>query len=193
MFVISCRIALVTFLVTLCGACSKSSAAPTPITGPVDVHGRVTDFVSGLGIEGIQVEIGSQHLVTDANGAYVVTIPVGNYELRVEGEQLSAFVMVRGPWTRGDFLARAPTGCTSRYGAVTDRETGRPIAGATVRGTRTGADGWYRADEGCSGCGVCGTTNLVASAPGYEEYSVLGGRGLRDVVRWDVELKPIHR
>lgn len=74
-----------------------------------------------------------------------------------------------------------------------DHLTGRPIAGAAVSlggRTTTVADGWYRIDAGCAGCGICNTTFITVSASGYQTFSRVVGRGVNGVERLDIELDP---
>ena len=152
--------------------------------------GRVIDFASGSGVAAAGITFGEQRLVANLNGEFKATVPIGNYRMRVDGEQFEAVVFVRGPWTRGDFLARGGD-CGSRYGSATDRRTLRPIAGAKVNGSAvTGSDGWYRSDYGCESCLPCNTAILSVSAPRYREFSRTLGRGVRDVQRLDIELDP---
>lgn len=174
-------------LTVLTASCSELPATPSPPSGPVVVFGHVLDFATGAVIGGIGIQFGAQPLITDAQGGFTVALPVGNYTMRVDGEPFAALVLVRGPWTRGDFLAHAGT-CASRYGAITDRITGRPIVGARVGSATSGQDGWYRVDYGCNGCGACGTTALAVSASGYASRSILLGRGVSFVQRLDIEL-----
>jgi hypothetical protein len=177
-------------LTVLSWSCSEPPSppsTPSPPSGPAVVFGRVLDFATGAGVAAIGIQFGPQPLVTAADGGFTVSLPVGDYTMRVDGEPFAALVLVRGPWTRGDFLAHAGT-CASRYGAVTDHSTGRPIAGAAVGSGTSANDGWYRVDYGCNGCGSCGTAVLTVSASGYASRSFVLGRGVAYVQRLDVEL-----
>jgi len=181
--ILTCMVALV------CGTCGHSSSTPSPTD--VDVAGRVTDFPTGAGVPAIGVTIGGQRTTTDGAGQYTVRLPIGDYVVVVDREPSPLAMMVRGSWTHGDLLVNGGM-CGCRYGGVVDRQTGKPIAGATVSvGTSvtTDADGWYRIDGGCGSCGSCNTAVATFSANGYKTITVGLGRGFRDVQRLDVSLE----
>ncbi|MGE3512131.1 MAG: hypothetical protein AB7N65_24980 [Vicinamibacterales bacterium] len=163
---------------------------PTPTT-PLVINGRVIDYVSGSGVSRVGVSFGVRQLQTDTTGRFTVEVPPGDYEMRVAGEDDAATVLVRGPWSTATYLARGGT-CTARYGAVLNARTGRPIAGATISlgaaVTTTDADGWYRADLGCTVCNFCNLTILNVSAVGFQPFSRVFDRGLAGVQRLDIEL-----
>src|SRR4051812_10805261 len=149
-------------------ALALSSAAcgdptPTAPSGPLTITGRVIDFTTGAPLANVGLQFGAQRLVTDEQGLYRVTVVQGNYTLRVDAEPIAATVLVRGPWTRGDFFARG-AGCGSRYGNVTDAASGTPIVGASIGRASSAPDGWYRLDGGCGSCGACNTTVFTVSA-----------------------------
>lgn len=168
----------------------RSPTVPTPTT-PFVIDGRVIDYVSGSGLSRIGVSFGARQLQTDATGRFTVEVQPGDYEMRVAGEDDAATVLVRGPWSAANFLARGGT-CTARYGAVLNARNGRPIAGATISlgtaVTTSDGDGWYRADLGCTVCNFCNLTILNVSAVGFQPLSRVFDRGLAGVQRLDIEL-----
>jgi len=175
----------------LCAACDASPASSSS-PSVVDLHGRVADFATGRPVSGIGVTFGTFQLVTDQTGSYVVRVPIGDYDVRVADEPIAARVLVRGTWTRGDFFVRGGD-CGARYGNVTDRATGKPIAGAALAvgiiPVFSDADGWYRLDGGCGSCGACNTTFITATAAGYQAFTQVVGRGFRGVQRLDIALQ----
>ena len=62
-------------------------------------------------------------------------VPVGDYEMRVEGEANIGTVLVRGSWSRGDFLTGGGT-CASRHGAIVSARTGQQAVGRGVFGVQ---------------------------------------------------------
>jgi len=177
-------------------SCGGSSLPNGPSqSGAVRVSGRVLDFVSGAGIAGAAVAYGDRTATTDGSGSYAVDLPAaGAYDVRIDGVILGSNRVRRSAY-RGDLFAHGGT-CVSRYGTLADAATGLPIAGATVtlvgQLSTTGADGWYRVDLGCPASGLVGsnTTFMEIRHPRYADGSQIAGRGVRDVVRLDVDLQP---
>jgi hypothetical protein len=170
-----------------CGA-----KTPTSPSGGVTVSGRVLDFGTGLGVSGATV-VFSDTAVTDANGSYTMTVPPGSYTPLVDGVAMGD-ARVRGSSYRGDLLVRSHL-CISRYGTLTDARTPRPVVDATVslagRSVKSGSDGWYRIDLGCTDNGLFGfnTTFIYVSHPNYVDYSQVVGRGVYKAFRLDLELQ----
>jgi len=168
-----------------------AGGSPAP---PIRISGRVLDWASGASAANVAVELGGVQVVTDANGAYTMTLPApGPYDPIVAG--LSSGVShVSGPSYRGDFLTNAGT-CVTRYGTVSSARTGRPLAGAAVSlgsaRTTSGTDGWYRIDLGCPGNGQgFNPSSFNVTLPGYIDWSELETRGVFATVRIDLELFP---
>ena len=174
----------------LCLACGHSASSPS--ASDVDVVGRVLDFPTGVGVSGVGVSIGEQRATTTGTGSYTIRLPIGDYVVNIDGELTPQAMMVRGPWTHGDFYVNGGA-CGCRYGNIVDAVTRRPLAGVAVTGgsttVLTDADGWYRTDGGCGPCGTCNTAILTTDKSGYKPFSQVLGRGFRDVRRLDIALE----
>jgi hypothetical protein len=181
---------VVTASVLLTAGCSTQQTPTTPSVG-VRVSGRVLDFTTGLGVSGATVVFGNT-AVTNAGGSYAIIVPAGSYEPLVDGVWMGQ-ARVRDSIYRGDLLVRSGL-CVSRYGTLTDARTQRPVVDATVslagQSVRSGFDGWYRIDLGCTENGLYGfnTTFIYVSHPNYVAYSQVVGRGVYKVSRLDLEL-----
>jgi hypothetical protein len=157
------------------------------------------DFSPQTGVSGAAVQFGGNSLLgsfsatTDANGFYVMSVPILDpLTVSVDGAYAGT-ALVNGPQYRGDLLIDRGT-CISRYGTLFDARTLRPVAGATVtlvgRTTLSGSDGWYRIDVGCPPMPQPGgnTTDLNVTHPNYTPRSAPVGRGVRGVSRLDLDL-----
>src|SRR5262245_38662702 len=49
----------------------------------IGLPGRVVDAVSGRGVAGVQLTIGSRTIVTDAEGRFQLDVPAGRWEIDV--------------------------------------------------------------------------------------------------------------
>lgn len=87
--------------VLLALACGAQQTPTAPSSG-VSVSGRVLDFGTGLGVSGATVVIAAS-AVTDASGAYTMTVPAGSYVPLVDGVAMGE-ARVRGLAYRGDFI-----------------------------------------------------------------------------------------
>src|SRR5689334_19260405 len=87
------------FVIVLLGGWSCRSS-PTMPTGPMPVNGHVIDYGTGTPVPNSTLRIGDQAVAADANGAYMVIVPVGTYKVTIDGERTSTGIDVRGPWTR---------------------------------------------------------------------------------------------
>jgi hypothetical protein len=193
-------------LIMLAVGCDKSPVAPT--STEVHVNGTVLDYATGIPIPGVTVTFDNSlsvppeaprrvTVVSDARGSYSASVPIGDYQAFVDGQWVGYLHLTSSPY-RGDLLARWDT-CVARYGFITDAQTHRPIAGASVTiggsgsgSAVTGIDGWYRIEFGCPANGQIGfnTTVLNATHPSYAAGSATVGRGISGVSRIDVELQP---
>ena len=125
------------------------------------------DFLTGMGVSGAPVGFTGPDLilppkftpVTDVTGSYRISLSAfERHYAYVNGAQLG-WILVTESTHRGDLLVNSGT-CVSRYGAVADILTGRPVAGANItllgKTVRSEADGWYRLDLGCPANGTIG-------------------------------------
>ena len=173
--------------------CGGSSIEPSP-DGHVRVVGSVLDFQTGARVGGAHVNMGGAAATTDPSGIYSLTVPVGEYQVSIDGESVG-FVKLVDPTYRGDFYVHI-TGCVARYGTVLDRRRSRPVSGASVSlsGVTAVTDqaGWFRLTLGCPGaaCVGFGTTFLSISHPDYISGSFVAGRGVCFVQRVDYDLTP---
>lgn len=131
-------------------------------------------------------------VVTDAKGGYHVEVPADTYRVDVDGVSV-AVLAVRSGVPHGDFIARAGN-CSAAYGFVTDAATGAPLAAARVsvaaRGATTSPKGWYLIDFGCD-LPIGGNTTLIGfTRDGYTGKSLIYGRGVRGMRRFDAALAP---
>ena len=126
------------------------------------MSGRVVDFATNVGISGASVtfkyidrsgrsEVGGT-TVSDPAGSYTLTLPAaGEHDVTVDTAPIG-FIRLTGAADRGDLFIH-PATCVARYGIITDPQTRRPVAGATVsllgKTVNTEGDGWYRIDLGC--------------------------------------------
>jgi hypothetical protein len=164
------------------------------------VAGQVSDFRTQAGVPGALVQfhgesqVGESRATTDASGHYVRSLPsVGSFTVSVDGDVVG-IGRVTGPRYRGDLLIHGGT-CVSRYGALSDSRTLRPVGGAIVSlgaGTAVSEpDGWYRVDLGCPSDGTIGynTKLLYVSHPNYAPRQQVVGRGIQGVFRFDLALE----
>ena len=156
------------------------------------------DFRTQAALSGVIVRfVGESTFVdtratTDASGSYAISVPLGPATASV-GEVFVGTVRVTGRADRGDLFLDSGT-CISRYGAVIDAGTLRPVAGATVSlGGATsisGTDGWYRIDLGCPEANLPGgTTFMRVTHPNYAPRDQVVGRGIQGVRRVDLDLE----
>jgi hypothetical protein len=196
-------------LVMVAVGCDRQPSPVAPSSGAdVRVNGSVLDYATGTPISSATVKFDNylsvppeaQRIVTavsDATGFYTASVPVGYYQTFIDGQWVGYLHLTSSPY-QGDLLGHWGT-CVARYGIITDAQTHRPIAGATVSiggsvsgKTVTGIDGWYRLEFGCPASGMIGfnTTGLDATHPNYAPGSASVGRGISAVIRIDVELQP---
>jgi hypothetical protein len=101
-------------------------------------------------------------------------------------------MILRRSGIRGDLFANGGDN-NVRYGVIVDEFTWRPVRGAVVSisggDSITGEDGWYRIDFPPGSCGTCNTTFMRVSAPGYEDFLEVAGRGISRVIRVDAALE----
>ena len=185
-------------IVAGCGGASPTT--PTPPPGPVTFAGTVRDFQTQVPRAGVTVRLITEGtgvtattVVTGLDGRYVATVDAtGGYAAFV-GELVAGTLRVTGPAYRGDLLTDS-SGCTSRYGVVSDTRTLLPVAGASVTlrdQTRlTGEDGSYRIDLGCAPDFNFSTTFIAVTHPRYQQRQQVVGRGVQGVLRLDVDLTP---
>lgn len=146
------------------------------------LSGTVTDAKSGKAISGVSVTVmgdASKTLTTDSAGRYSVKLPNGDYTLSFSADNYksaTASVSLSEDTTLNMALEKLiePSVIT---GIVTDKETGKPIAGASVTAistvdsdsasATTDSSGHYRIE-------VPGdkTYSLTYSAEGYHELSL---------------------
>jgi hypothetical protein len=178
-----------------------SYALLRPGRAAVPVSGRTVDYGTNTAVSNVAVAFGNFDFsgrfvaramtVSDAAGAYTLTIEPGTYLTRV-GDG-SGSIQVMRAISRGDFLVNSGT-CVSRYGTIADLLTGRPVAGARItlagKTVNSEADGWYRLDLGCPANGLIGfnTTFMYISHPDYIDKCEVAGRGVGGVARVDVSL-----
>jgi len=192
------NLVIIALVVAACGCDERH-----PVTGPSSnsefMHGRVMDFRTQIGVSGVVVQFagasqsGDTRATTDANGSYVISVPIfGPLTVSVDGV-FAGTVQVTGRAYRGDLLIDRGT-CISRYGTLADARTFRPVAGATVSvgggTTISGADGWYRIDLGCPAMNFPGgTTFMYVTHPNYAPRQQVVGRGIQGVRRVDLDLE----
>jgi hypothetical protein len=173
--------------------CGGSSIEPSP-DGQVRVAGSVLDFQSSAAVGGAHVNIGRATATTDPSGVYSLTVPVGEYQVSIDGESIGFVKMVDRTY-RGDFYVHI-TGCVARYGTVLDRQRSRPVSGASVSlsgvTVMTDRTGWFQLTLGCAGaaCVGFGTTILSITHRDYVSGSFVAGRGVCFVQRVDYDLTP---
>jgi hypothetical protein len=180
------------------GAITSAANAASAVA-PFPFMGRVLDYQTGAAITNATVRIyrGSDQPAfsptSDASGSFSFRAPRGFYSMSVDG-----FARLGGSGTirltvgaRGDFFVNGGD-CDARYGVVTDLDTGRPIAGASVGSRLTEADGWYHWSQGCQPySGEFGTRAMSVSHPNYETALRIIGLGKIYLARLDVALTPI--
>ena len=193
---------IVALAISTQGSCGGSDS----LTGPSDVavtfSGRVVEYRTQLPAVAVAVMFGPPLLdsgfgpsetTTNADGGYVLTVPrTGLFTVSVNGV-FAGMARVNGNVYRGDLFIQGGT-CISRYGIVIDRDTLRPIQGATLSlagaTATTGADGWYRIDLGCPDVILPGGTTVInVTHPAYGSRSIVVGRGVAGVSRLDLDLQ----
>jgi hypothetical protein len=201
---------IMVLLVSAVGCDTQPPGAPSHATvGPVAVSGRVLEFSTNAGVAGAIVSFGTIDngpfaavgtATSNAAGSYTLSVPTNAqtpglrpWYVQVDGALIGlARLAVHG--YRGDLFVHPGT-CVSRYGVVTDSQTLRPIAGATVKlsgaSVGTAIDGWYRIDFGCPANSLVGfnTTFMNITHPDYLDGSEIVGRGVYSVERIDVWLQ----
>ena len=182
--------------------------APETPTGPTDLgstaktvalRGTVRDFATSAPRSGLQLQFtngdtsATTTATTDTSGVYAATVSTAGAYTAQTSNAVIGFLLVSGPTYAGDMWVDSGT-CRSRYGALTDSRTLRPIAGATVsileRSTTSGSDGSYRLDLGCGPTANVSTTSMAITHNAYQRRDVGLGRGVQDVVRLDLALDP---
>lgn len=185
---------IVAALMVLASGCGAETPTEPSADGVVRITGWVSDFGTDAGVSGVAVRFGETQAITDAGGAYVMSVLIGQHTVYVDGTPIGS-ARVNGPFYRGDLLIRGGN-CVSRYGTLADARTRRPVSGATVslagKSTRSAPDGWYRIDLGCPQNGLVGfnTTFMTVEHPSYAARSQVVGRGVFGVVRIDLDLEP---
>lgn len=128
---------------------------------PNTVSGVVTESYTGKPVGGATVRSGEQTVTTGADGRYTLSNVPESFALSVSAAGHEAVTQDVARTTSVDVALRPNV----LSGVVTDRYTGKPVAGATVRAgsgqVTTGADGTYRIEN------VAQETTLEISAPGY--------------------------
>jgi hypothetical protein len=189
-------IAVLLLPVASCGGAplESSPAAPGNLAPTPGFSGQVQDFSTGAGVPGVTVAFGDSSVVTTAAGRYNIPITtIGTYYPTIDGQAVG-MSHVTGESYRGDLFVRTGT-CIARYGTVSDRALHNAISGVTLslggKTTLSGPDGWYRLDYGCPPEGWFGfnTIFIYASHPDYADTSVAVGRGIRSVLRLDIEMQ----
>jgi hypothetical protein len=184
---------------------APSSPAPlsaAPAWFNIFIRGHVLDFRTQAGVPGAVVQFVEWTderikivATTDASGSYTMTVPNQDQFFVLVGGVGLGSALVTGPAYRGDLFVNGGP-CISRYGAITDARTLRPVAGATVSlaptlTTRSGPDGWYRLDLGCPSENYGGgTTFMYITHPNYAPRQTVVGRGVYGVERVDLDLQP---
>jgi hypothetical protein len=173
---------------------SAAAAAPVPFTG------RVLDYQTGVTVSNATVRIVSHSYeqrssaaTTDVSGSFSLSAPRGFYSWSVDGfARFSSGTIRVTVGVRGDFFVNGGD-CDSRYGVVTDLDTGLPIAGASVGGSLTETDGWYHWTHGCKPYqGEFGTRAMYVSHPNYESAQRIIGLGKIYLARVDVAMTPLR-
>jgi len=104
-----------------------------PLAG--NVHGRVTDTVTGAPVAGADVTVQGRRVQSDIDGRYqLVSLPAGAYDIdvRLDGYQTERrSITLRPGENQAVDLVLAPAGSTLRV-RVVDAATGRPIDGASI-------------------------------------------------------------
>jgi hypothetical protein len=183
----------ITIILTAAIGCGGSPIGPTS-DAQVRVAGSVLDFQTNAGVGGARVTIGNVTAATDPTGGYSLTVPAGEQRVSIDGETLT-LVTLEDRTYRGDFYVHV-TGCVARYGTVVDKQSRKPVSGASVSvgGATVATDqtGWFRLDLGCPGivCIGSNTTFLSVTHPNYVTGSFPAGRGVCFVERVDYELEP---
>ena len=189
-------------LASACGDVNVNTVT-RPSPAGISFRGHVFDFATSIAVPNAAIDMHDLNsgmpiipsVITDANGLFATTSTrFGFFSIRVDGTPIGV-ASAHGIQNRGDFyITRRP--CISRYGVVSDARTLRPVPGATVMlntgSARTGPDGWYRIDFGCSGGSIGFTTgHMRVTHPRYAQGQFPVGPGLRGVERFDVDLQPI--
>jgi hypothetical protein len=177
-------------------ACNDSPTRPGD-RASVRVTGVIRDFRSDAPVVGAQVVFGAVTASTELSGRlagrYAVQVEAGEHRVSIDDEPIGS-VWLEGRTYRGDFYVRT-AGCIARYGIVRDRQTRRPVPGATVSwfgnpSTTTDNGGWFTLSLGCPEVPCIGfnTTSLSVEHPRFETRMVPIGRGFCFVHRLDIEL-----
>jgi putative cell wall-binding protein len=150
---------------------------------PLAFRGTITDFATGLPIEGVSIDAidASTGLYswgyTGADGTYEIYAPAATYDLYVSADgykdaSLAGAVFNGTTVLQKNFVLKQYP--RAFYGTVTDVDTGDPIAGAEVyAGNGTGNDFWVFTDaDGMYEIrGPAGVYEMNAQASGYEPAS----------------------
>lgn len=159
-----------------------------PSTSGVTVSGRIVDFQTRTGVEGVTVEWGLRDswttATTDKSGAFTVPVKTtGLFDVAVRGVSPSfpsASIYVSDP-QYSTIVYTGQSDCPRMYGRVFDARTSQPIAGATVDWIQvralTTADGSYEVNLGCRPEGYgSGTSAVEVSHPQYIAQRAVGAR-----------------
>jgi thermitase len=139
------------------------------------ISGTVTDAQTGNAIGGATVSDGTRSATADASGAYTLgNVPAGSYTITASGSGYASasrgVSLNAGQTLTASFALSALVANGSISGTVTDAQTGKAIAGATVsdgaRGATTDASGTY-----ALGNVPAGSYTVTASASGYGSAS----------------------
>ena len=182
--------------IVLSVACGGSPTEPS-WDGRTQVNGIVLDSRTDAAVAQAHVAIGSAAAMTDSKGFYALSVAAGDQSVVIDDERIGTITLNSRAY-RGDFYIHN-AGCVARYGTVLDKNTQRPVVGATVSSVyaqtavATDYNGWFRLSLGCSGDACVGfnTTFLYVTHPNYLDGSFVAGRGVCFVERVDYQLQ--HR
>ena len=165
----------------------NSDKPATPAAG-VTVAGRVVDFQTHAGIEGVTIEWGFagawSSTRTDTTGAFSLKVKTtGLFDVKVMALTPAfrdATIYVNDAMFETIVFA-GQSDCPRMYGRVFDSRTSQPIAGAIVdwivTKAITAADGSYEVSLGCRAEGYgSGTSAVGVSHPNYLSQGFVGAR-----------------
>ena len=188
--------------IVLASACDDANTATRPSPTGIAFRGQLFDFQTAVVVPNAAIDMSDLNsgmpiippVITDSNGLFATTATrLGRFSIRVDGAP-AGIASAHGIQNRGDFyITRRP--CIARYGVVSDARTLRPVPGAMVilntGSARTGADGWYRIDFGCSGGSIgFNAGHMRVSHPRYTPGDFPVGP-VRGVERFDIDLQPM--
>lgn len=147
-----------------------SNTSAMPADG--QVSGQVIDLGNGAPLAGVSVVVnGADAATTNATGHFNLSLAAASYAIRFSlpgyADASLSVLLTDGAKTNANISLAPQLAASSIHGAVTDKETGKPITGAQVRivgydTTMTGIDGSY-AIAGLSG----NVFDLRVTATGY--------------------------